>query len=125
MKLNLLSCRFFKIMVDIKKPETEGLNFAYNSEYKTIVAGSTHGGEDEIVLNVFCELKKEIPSLKLLIAPRHPERNNDVFALIEKTGLSCSKRSETKMTPHPNPLPQGAREPIIFPSLDGRGLRGG
>ena len=94
---------------DIKKPETEGLNFAYNSEYKTIVAGSTHGGEDEIVLNVFCELKKEIPSLKLLIAPRHPERNNDVFALIEKTGLSCSKRSETKMTPHPNPLPQGAR----------------
>jgi 3-deoxy-D-manno-octulosonic-acid transferase len=79
---------------DIKKPDTEGLGFAYNPEYKTVIAGSTHRGEDEIVLNVFSELKKEIPNLKLFIAPRHPERNNDVFELVKKTGFAAGKRSE-------------------------------
>ena len=79
---------------DIKKPDTGGLGFAYNPEYKTIIAGSTHRGEDEIVLNVFSELKKEIPNLKLFIAPRHPERNNDVFELVKKTGFAAGQRSE-------------------------------
>lgn len=78
---------------DIKKPDTKELNFS-KEDYKVIIAGSTHSGEDEIVLEVFTKLKKEIPALKLIIAPRHPERNENVFSLIEKTGFSCAKRSE-------------------------------
>lgn len=79
---------------DIKKPDTSTLNFTKNPEHKVIIAGSTHAGEDEIVLDTFVELKKEIPNLKLLMAPRHPERNKSVFELMEKTNLPCSKRSE-------------------------------
>jgi 3-deoxy-D-manno-octulosonic-acid transferase len=60
---------------------------------RMIAAASTHKGEDEIVLEAFCELKKEFSDIKLLIAPRHPERYNQVFELIQKTGLPGGKRS--------------------------------
>lgn len=79
---------------DIKAPGVNELNFLRNPQDKIILAGSTHGGEDEIILDVFCDLKKEISNLKLMIASRHPERNEKVFELIKNTGFNCSKRSE-------------------------------
>lgn len=78
---------------DIKKPDVSSLSFEKAKE-KIIIAGSTHTGEEEIILDVFNELKKEISDLKLIIAPRHPERNKEVFEIMQKTGLECSKRSE-------------------------------
>lgn len=60
---------------------------------KLIVAASTHKGEDEIVLESFSEIKKEFPDTKLLIAPRHPERYEQVTELISKTKFSFGKRS--------------------------------
>ncbi|MBR1754213.1 3-deoxy-D-manno-octulosonic acid transferase [bacterium] len=75
---------------DIKKPDK--IDFEHN--YPTIIAGSTHTGEDEIVIKTFCKLKKEIPNLKLIIAPRHPERNESVYKLVQATGFGVCKRSE-------------------------------
>lgn len=57
---------------DIKCPDISNINFEKNPEDKIILAGSTHAGEEEIILKVFNELKNEIPKLKLIIAPRHP-----------------------------------------------------
>ena len=58
---------------------------------KIIIAGSTHSGEDEIILSAFMNIRQD--NTKLLIAPRHPERNNAVFELCKKTGLKVGKRS--------------------------------
>lgn len=102
---------------DIKAPDISQLNFKKNSNEKIILAGSTHFGEEEIILDVFAKLKNEIPNLKLIIAPRHPERNEKVFELIQNNGLICEKRSD--FTPHPYPLPQGAREySVTFENCD-------
>lgn len=60
---------------------------------RIIIAGSTHKGEDEIVLNSFSELKKEFPDIKLLLAPRHLTRVNNVKELVEKTNLPYGQRS--------------------------------
>lgn len=60
---------------------------------RIIIAGSTHKGEDEIVLNSFSELKKEFPDIKLLLAPRHLTRVNNVKELVEKTKLPYGQRS--------------------------------
>ena len=60
---------------------------------RLIIAASTHKGEDEIILEAFCKVKKEIPDTKLMIAPRHPERYSQVEDLIKNTGLSYGKRS--------------------------------
>lgn len=79
---------------DIKKPDTSSLNFEKNPEHKILLAGSTHSGEDEIILDAFCELKRKFSNLKLLIAPRHLERGENVYKLMQKTGHKVSKRSE-------------------------------
>lgn len=59
-----------------------------------ILAGSTHDGEEEIVLSVFNSLRDEFPDLALIIAPRHPERFRKVEELIKKMGFKYIKRSE-------------------------------
>jgi 3-deoxy-D-manno-octulosonic-acid transferase len=59
------------------------------------IAGSTMDGEEEMILAAFQKLKGELP-LKLLIAPRHPERFSDVESLILKKGLTCNRRSNTQ-----------------------------
>lgn len=61
---------------------------------KMIAAASTHKGEDEILLEAFCDLKKTHPSLKMLLAPRHPERYEAVENLIKAAGISYGKRSQ-------------------------------
>lgn len=79
---------------DIKKPDVSELNFEKPQGVKIILAGSTHTGEEEIILDVFNELKKENSDLKLIVAPRHPERNKEVFDLMQKRGFDCAKRSD-------------------------------
>lgn len=64
-----------------------------------IVAGSTHVGEEEPILNAFIEYKKT-HNAKLIMVPRHPERFEMVSELIEsysdKHDLSYSRFSEDK-----------------------------
>ncbi|MDD5596200.1 MAG: 3-deoxy-D-manno-octulosonic acid transferase [Candidatus Omnitrophica bacterium] len=45
---------------------------------KLFIAASTHPGEEEIILGAYKTLLKEFPQLKLLIAPRHPQRSKEV-----------------------------------------------
>ena len=60
---------------------------------RIIIAGSTHKGEDEIVLDSFCQLKKEFSDIKLLLVPRHLTRLDDVKKLTEQTKLQYGQRS--------------------------------
>lgn len=61
---------------------------------RIIIAGSTHKGEDEIILDAFAKLKKEFSDIKLLLAPRHLTRVNNVKVLTGKTGLKYGFRSK-------------------------------
>ncbi len=58
---------------------------------KVIVAGSTHRGEEEMLLEAFKSI--HIKGTCLIIAPRHPERFKEVEAIIEKSGLKYSRRT--------------------------------
>jgi 3-deoxy-D-manno-octulosonic-acid transferase len=57
------------------------------------VAGSTVGGEEELVLSAFHRVRERVPQARLLVAPRHPERFASVPALIESAGFRCLRRS--------------------------------
>ena len=72
---------------------TELANSLKLNNARLIVAASTHRGEDEIILDAFKELKKEFSDIKLLIAPRHPERYSKVEELISHSGFMYGKRS--------------------------------
>ncbi len=60
-----------------------------------ILAASTHAPEERIVLESFKRILKNVPEARLVIAPRHPERFNEVASLIETSGLRFSRRSKT------------------------------
>jgi 3-deoxy-D-manno-octulosonic-acid transferase len=61
--------------------------------YRVIIAGSTHKGEDEIVLNSFKENLAKHDDIKLLLVPRHTTRIPQIKPIIEKLGLSYGFRS--------------------------------
>jgi 3-deoxy-D-manno-octulosonic-acid transferase len=57
------------------------------------VAGSTAEGEEEMVLKAFQRIRADLPEARLVVAPRHPERFQQVPAIIEAAGFQCVKRS--------------------------------
>ncbi|MBU4376331.1 MAG: 3-deoxy-D-manno-octulosonic acid transferase [Candidatus Omnitrophica bacterium] len=61
---------------------------------KLIIAGSTHRGEDQKILGAFKSLKGDFPDARLLIAPRHIERVNEIAALISKFDFTPVRMSE-------------------------------
>jgi 3-deoxy-D-manno-octulosonic-acid transferase len=58
-----------------------------------ITAGSTHPGEEEMVLAAYRELVQEGRELFLILAPRHPERADAVSALLSQAGIASVRRS--------------------------------
>lgn len=59
-----------------------------------IVAGSTFPGEDEAVIAAFQAAREVRPSLRLIIAPRHVQRADEVQAVAAAAGLTVLRRSE-------------------------------
>ncbi len=55
--------------------------------HRLFMAGSTHPGEEEIILRCYKELSKESQDLRLLIAPRHAERSQAVAGCVKAAGL--------------------------------------
>jgi len=45
---------------------------------RVLVAGSTHEGEEDILRAMFVQLRQSLHGLKLLVAPRHPHRAEEV-----------------------------------------------
>lgn len=49
---------------------------------RVLVAGSTHAGEEEVILEAYTKVLGELPDLVLVLVPRHVERTNEVVSLI-------------------------------------------
>ena len=61
---------------------------------KFILAASTHYGEEEKILDAFHNVKNEIPDLKLIIVPRHPERTDEILKISREMGISSKAAKE-------------------------------
>lgn len=59
-----------------------------------IVAGCTMDHEEEKVLLAFRRVQERHPRASLLIAPRHPERFDEVDALVRNAGFTCRRRTQ-------------------------------
>jgi len=69
---------------------------------RLFVAGSTHGGEEEIILQVYAELTSEFRNLRLLIAPRHIGRSAAIKKMTDKMGFKGEFVSYFKKTAKKN-----------------------
>jgi len=82
--------------IDIAKPTKE----IVKPDGLMISAGSTHDGEETLIVDAFRELKHIQADAKLIIAPRHPERFDKVDRLVaiyaKESGWSYSRYSDNK-----------------------------
>ena len=69
---------------------------AISAGRKVITAGSTHRGEEAALLEVFSRLREKYPKLLLIIAPRHPERFDEVEGVINSAGYECQRRTSLR-----------------------------
>ena len=58
-----------------------------------MIAASTAAGEEPLVLEAYGRLRRSHPGLRLLIAPRRPERFGEVEAMVAARALRCVRRS--------------------------------
>jgi len=58
-----------------------------------IVAGSTHEGEEAVVLRAFAAARRIDPGIRLLLAPRHPERFSVVESALRQEGVPVVRRT--------------------------------
>jgi len=59
-----------------------------------LAGGSTHDGEEKILLDIYNEIKDNFKKIVLILAPRHPERAGDIERLIKNYGLKFAKRTD-------------------------------
>lgn len=76
------------------KTEELRKRFAFDSNVPLILAASTHAPEEEVLLASFHQLRQKQPA-RLMLAPRHPEHFNEVASLLQRSGLSWTRRTNS------------------------------
>jgi 3-deoxy-D-manno-octulosonic-acid transferase len=64
-----------------------------------LLAGSTFSGEEAILTRVFAELRRQFPTLLLVLVPRHVERTPEVLADLRPFNFKVVLRSEAATGP--------------------------
>jgi len=92
--------KFDRDRIDKKEPEAieKGLRKDFGLgelNAPLIVAGSTHPGEEEVLLRVLRSIREtsEFKQTRLLLVPRHPERFEEVAGLAARSGFRVRRRS--------------------------------
>jgi 3-deoxy-D-manno-octulosonic-acid transferase len=90
------------------------------------IAASTTGvgtadpsNEEEQVLAAFSKLRQRHPTLKLLIAPRHPERFQTVEQLVNARGFECIRRTSQngQNGSHSGAAPQSFNDVLLLDTI--------
>lgn len=83
----------FAVPANVKTKGAE-LRERYAAGRHVWVAGSTHAGEEAIVLDAHREVRKTHPGAILVLVPRHPQRFNEVAAWLEKQNVRFIRHSQ-------------------------------
>ncbi len=67
--------------------------FGIESDTPIWVAGSTHPGEERIILEVFQGLRYSFPDLRLILVPRNVERSGETYSISRDMGLETVLRT--------------------------------
>lgn len=78
------------------------------------VAGSTHPGEEDMVLAAHMAVRSKVPDLKLVFAPRDPARGLELLAMARRHGLRAALRTQA---PEGGAWGQDGPEVLVLDSL--------
>ncbi|HNT34929.1 MAG TPA: glycosyltransferase N-terminal domain-containing protein, partial [bacterium] len=81
------SCKFDTLNIaNTENLETLRALIVAGRDRRVIIAGSTHPGEEEMLLRVYEKTRREVENPLLVIAPRHIDRSPAIKTLVEQTG---------------------------------------
>jgi len=83
--------KFDTIPDSTERTKTE---FGFQAAEDLFVAGSTHPGEEKILIDAYKEISRGFSNVRLVIAPRHIERTDEIIKLIESMGYSAIRFSQ-------------------------------
>lgn len=73
--------------------ELKNLGWAPEQDF-ILLGGSTHAGEEKILMEIFLEAREKIPGLRLILVPRHAERGGEIESELQAAGLQYIRRSK-------------------------------
>lgn len=89
------SIKFDGVCCDSNNVKTNALRnlLRLHNESPVFIAGSTQAPEEQLAIESWMNARKEHPSLRLILVPRHRERFDEVAAVVSSMGLPCVRRS--------------------------------
>ncbi len=91
----------FDLQLDLSASNSRPYRQALSCRSPVWIAGSTHAGEEEIVLQVHQRILQKYPQALLVLMPRHPQRWQKIQSLCQRYGFSAARASQL-----PNQLPE-------------------
>jgi len=90
------SLKFDGAQTNRRNPRTLALQQLTGLDERHVVflAGSTQEPEEQYALDILQRLEPTHPELKVIIVPRHPQRFDEVAALLDASGVSWQRRSQ-------------------------------
>jgi 3-deoxy-D-manno-octulosonic-acid transferase len=84
-----------KLEAGLPEPAPEALAEvrATIGERPAFVAASTHAGEEALLAEAMSHLKRIHPDILMILAPRHPERSDEICAILTRSGRKLTRRS--------------------------------
>jgi len=91
------SVKFDEDFPEVSAPELAKLrqDLGLSADIPTLVVGSTREGEEALILEAFHRLRMHHhQAVQIVIAPRHPERGDEIEALVRERGYHPVRRSQ-------------------------------
>ena len=88
--------KFDQPLPDVRSDESLRRSFGIGEHEQLILAGSTHPGEEELLVSAYRHIVKTYPSTVLMLAPRHIERAERVEATLREAGVVVQRRSRIR-----------------------------
>lgn len=89
----------------------------WNDHQLVLLGGSTHHGEEEVLVRIFLGLREQWPKLRLVLAPRHAERGSSVRDLCDRMGLRAVTRAQ--LAAAAEPLANGSTPDVLVVNSTG------
>jgi len=83
----------------------------WNDGQSILLGGSTHPGEEEVLVRIYLELRTRWPKLRLVLAPRHAERGSSIREMCDRMGLQAVTR--TQLAAATEPLANGSSPDVL------------
>lgn len=58
------------------------------------ICGSTHGPEERWLLDCFCKIHEQFPTLRLVLVPRQPTRADEISRWVQESGLTPISKTQ-------------------------------